>query len=224
MRGAAAVAPPGGPREKMHGSRCTRRCRFDVCLLRGTARGIGLRDRRGVRRLPPRRCFALPAPAAADSRGRRHLGATTSLTETLDLRADGTYSLSEVVAPVCVRAPCPAFPTTTLHTAGTFSASSRLVKLSPTAPDKRLPEAFDVVRSLHPLPSPVTTNDDGALLPSAGISLLAIERGIDITLTPAAEDCPPGTLKCSKCGVYPPGGVCRAFVCLPPGRRCLPVP
>jgi len=151
----------------------------------------------------------------------RHVG---SLTETLDLRADGTYSLSEVVAPVCVRAPCPAFPTTTLHTAGTFSASSRLVKLSPTAPDKRLPEAFDVVRSLHPLPSPVTTNDDGALLPSAGISLLAIERGIDITLTPAAEDCPPGTLKCSKCGVYPPGGVCRAFVCLPPGRRCLPVP
>lgn len=150
----------------------------------------------------------------------RHTG---SLTETLDLRVDGTYSLSESEAPVCVRAPCPAFPTTTLHTAGTFTASGLLVRLTPVAPDKRLPEVFDVVRTITPLPAPVTTND-GAVFPSVAISLHAIERGIHITLTPAAEDCPPGTLKCNRCGVYPPGGVCTAFVCLPPSRRCLPVP
>lgn len=51
-------------------------------------------------------------------------------------------------------------------------------------------EVFDVVRAITPLPAPVTTND-GAVLPSVAISLHAIERGIDITLTPAAEDCPP---------------------------------
>jgi hypothetical protein len=159
---------------------------------------------------------------------RRH---TATVTEDLDLRADGTYSLTELVGPVCVRAPCPAFPTTYLHTEGAYAVGGRIIKLRPVTPDPRLPELFDIVRPLPRIePTPVTEETAGdeaapeeTSRPALGFLLHAVEMGRDVYLAREIE-CPAGTTMCMQCGARPPGGVCTSFVCLPPTRPCLPVP
>jgi hypothetical protein len=175
-----------------------------------------------------------PAPIGVVGKWSRK---TATLLEVLDLRADGSYALTETSRIVCVTLPCPAMPTVVHRTEGAYAVGGAIIKLRPTTPDPALPEAFDIVRRPVPLPTPVpqpipdppaTTEaadtDTSIPAPFPLIALHAVERGADIYLTREVEECPAGTTKCMQCGAYPPGGVCTTFVCLPPGRRCIPVP
>jgi hypothetical protein len=165
-------------------------------------------------------------PAVVTGTWERHAG---TLTETLTLRTDASYSLVETTSPVCVRAPCPELPTTILQTAGTYAVNGAVIALSPTVHVPELPESWDIVRGV-PVPpiatTPTTPVMESALIVAPILALHAVERGSDVRLTraTATPDCPTGTTKCYQCGAYPPGGVCQTFVCLPPTQRCLPVP
>lgn len=145
------------------------------------------------------------------------------ITETLELRTDHSYALVETSTPLCIRFPCTAPTTVVARTEGTFTQSATLIKLAPVTPDPLLPEGFDIVRRLVPMAA--DTASDPSFMPIGPVQLHAMEGGSDIYLSKApAQDCPSGTLRCNRCGVYPPGGVCTTFVCLPPTQRCLPVP
>jgi len=151
-----------------------------------------------------------------------------TISETLELRADHTFSLSETSTPVCFRFPCAAPITLIGRTEGQFAQSGLVVKLHPEVPDAHLPEGFDIVLR-RPMVTTAEGEGTGIIVPPGPpigtISLHAVEGGQDIYLTrTTAQDCPTGTTKCNQCGAYPSGGVCTTFVCLPPTRRCFPVP
>src|SRR5258706_9586208 len=57
-----------------------------------------------------------------------------TIRETLELRADRSYSLSETSTPVCFRFPCAAPITLIGHTEGQFVASGLVIKLHPVVP------------------------------------------------------------------------------------------
>ena len=68
----------------------------------------------------------------------RHAGA---LAETLTLRADHTYSFVETISRICVRAPCPEYPTTVLQSAGKFVVNDLVLTLSPATHQPASPPA-----------------------------------------------------------------------------------
>jgi len=120
-----------------------------------------------------------------------------ALQETLQLRADNSYSLTEYSVPVCVRAPCPEMPVIALHTEGTYVQSDTLIKLSPVTSVPQLPEAFDIVKR-PPFPIPDGA-PQAALTIAPTILLHAVEQGRDIFLSRTGLACPTPSGPC-----YPP--------------------